>query len=368
MKKGLSLVELAQEIERQNESKKDFLADTSKIEVVVDDNKDVRLGLGSEVMVIGEVAHDQIAAYTSIPKTYYSKMRASKPELLATNIKTWFDEFKEERMVRTLDTRARAFLSNGYRPLENGDLANAILPVLLALKLEIMSCEITEQRMYIKAVDERIKKDVPSGRKIGDGSHVFFDTCSPAITISNSEVGQGMLSVETGIFTKVCTNLATFADGGMKKRHVGARSVLTEGETIQHLLSDDTKRATDKAIWMQITDVVKGAFDEMKFQGYIDKMAGMAKEPISGDPIKVIDIATKKLGLTQEEGTSILQHLISGGDLTKYGFFNAVTRTAEDLGNYDRASEFERIGGKIIELPRHEWRRMNEEATLKKAA
>jgi hypothetical protein len=38
-------------------------------------------------------------------------------------------------------------------------------------------------------------------------------------------------------------------------------------------------------------------------------------------------------------------HLIEGGDLTRYGLFNAITRTAEDLGRLRPGStEFERIG------------------------
>ena len=50
------------------------------------------------------------------------------------------------------------------------------------------------------------------------------------------------------------------------------------------------------------------------------------------------------------------QHLILGGSLTQYGLHAAITRTAEDLADYDRATAFEQLGGKIIELPRAEWR------------
>jgi hypothetical protein len=297
-----------------------------------------------------------------IPAAYYKRMREEAPDLLATNVNRWFEKYPAKRMVRTLDGRARAFLSDGYRPLEHADLAEAVMPILFELKLEIMSCEITERRLYIKAVDERIKKDVPSGRKIGDGSHVFFDTCSPAIIISNSEVGYGRLSVETGIFTKVCTNLATIAEGGMKRTHVGARHALTEGEHMRELLTDETKRATDKAIWLQVRDVVKGAFDDVRFTNATQKLAGMAEQKIEGDPVKMIDLAAKRWTLNDGERNSVLKHLIEGGDLSRYGLFNAVTRTAQDLPDYDRASEFEKLGGKVIELPRQEWRELAEAA------
>lgn len=41
---------------------------------------------------------------------------------------------------------------------------------------------------------------------------------------------------------------------------------------------------------------------------------------------------------------------------------NAFTRTAEDLADYDRATDFERIGGQIIELPANDWKRIAEAA------
>jgi hypothetical protein len=224
-----------------------------------------------------------------------------------------------------------------------------------------MSCEVTERRLYIKAVDERIKADVPTGKSMGDGSHTFFDTVSPAVIIANSEVGLGALSIDSGVFTKVCTNLAAIAGGGMKRRHLGARHDLG-GETVRHLLSDDTKRATDKAIWMQVRDVVKGAFEEARFQAHCDKLKGMAVQKIEGDPIKVVELSCRRFGITETEQPSVLRHLIEGGDLSRYGLFNAVTRTAQDLDSYDRAasssgwaaisSSFRRMTGRCSRAPR----------------
>lgn len=359
MKAGKTLVDLAREIERQQATKRDFVASTETLKMVTagPEGRAVELEVGKDhAFDVRDLAHGQIAEYTGIPKRYYDTMRTEAPDLLTTNVNRWFEKYGEPRMVRTLDGKARAFLSDKYRPLENADLAEVVLPVLADLKLEIMSCDITERRLYIKAVDERIKQDVPSGRKIGDGSHVFFDTCSPAIIISNSEVGYGQLTVEHGIFTKVCTNLATIADGGMRKTHVGGRHEITND--LQAMLTDETKRATDRAVWMQVRDVVRGAFDEMRFGGVVERMTGMAKDKIKGDPVKVVELTAKKFGIGDGERAGILRHLIEGGDLSRYGLFNAVTRTAEDLEDYDRASDFERLGGRIIELPQGEWKQM----------
>jgi hypothetical protein len=227
----------------------------------------------------------------------------------------------------------------------------------MGLGVQILSCEITERRLYIKAVDERINRDVPTGKnKMGDGSHVIFDTCCPGIIISNSEVGSGQLSVETSVWTRACTNLAIFKQHSMKRRHVGARHEISDG--LVELLSDETRALTDRAIWAQVSDVVRGAFDEARFGARIESMSAMSAQPIEGDPVKVVELAAKSLGANDAERPSILRHLIEGGDLTRYGLFNAITRTAEDLGDYDRATDFERMGGELIELAPTEWRRI----------
>lgn len=358
MKIGRTLTELAAEIERQQNAKQDFVAPTKQMRAVYDGNA-VNLAMGNVGdFGITDLAHQQIGEFAGIPKPYYDRMRAEVPELLTSNINTWFDRKPANRLVRVLDAKNRAFLSDAYRPLENYDLADAVLPTLLDNQLEIMSCEITEKRLYIKAVDQRITRDVPTGRKIGDGSHVFFDTCSPAIIISNSEVGYGRLTVESGIFTKVCTNLATIAAGGMKKTHIGGKHMLDNGtvQNIDALLTTETRKATDKAVWLQVRDVVKGAFDDAVFTARCKALGALAEDKIGDDVVKTVELSARKFGLSDLVAKTVQKHLIEGGDLTRMGMFNAITRTAQDQDNYDDASDLERLGGKIIELTKSEWK------------
>lgn len=365
MRNGKSLVELASEIQRQADLRKDFIVPTGKMEMVVPnvEGKPGAPELDCEVdtFAINDLTHRQIGEHVGVPAKYYDRMRAEKPALLAHNVNTWLHADPTNRMVRTLDGRARAFLSDKYRPLENSDLAEAVLPALLGLNLEVMSCEITERRLYIKAVDPKINRDVPTGKnRMGDGSHVIFDTVSPAIVISNSEVGMGALSVETAVWTRACTNMAIFAQRSMRKYHVGGKHELTDG--LVSLLSEKTKRLSDAATWAQVTDVVKGAFDRARFDASIDELVGMEVQMIEGDVVKAVDLTARHFDLGEGEKKSVLKHLIAGGDLSRYGLFNAITRTAEDLADYDRATDFERIGGKVIELAANDWKRIAEAA------
>ena len=366
MKTGRTLTQLAAEIERQQTTRRDYIAPTRALEMIPTDG-DVTLSIPipnapvPQMHGLNDLAHRQVGDHVGVPAKYYDRMRTAAPDLLAQNVNHWLRAEPENRMVRTLDGRVRAFLSDKFRPLENADLAQAALPALLGLDLEIISCELTERRLYIKAVDKGINRDIPTGKnRMGDGSHVIFDTVSPAIVISNSEVGCGALSVETAVWTRACTNLAIFGQRSMRKYHVGKRHELTEGLT--ELLSDRTRALTDAATWAQVGDVVRGAFDRARFDASIDNMIGMEEQPIKGDPVKVVELAARHFGAAETERKSILRHLIEGGDLTRYGLFNAITRTAEDLPDYDRATDFERFGGQLIELPSKDWRAMAEAA------
>lgn len=359
------LVALAREVQRQQDTKRDFIADTNALRLHASPEGDTNrldLRMGDMVLGVNELAHDQIGAHTKIPAQYYDRMRKEAPELLVNNVNTWFQKYPAPRLVRTLDGNARAFLSDRYRPLDNADLLEAALPNLIDMKVMILSCEVTERRLYLKVVDERMKKDLPVGWTINNRRHERFDTVSPALVLSNSEVGSGALVVQTSVYFGGCTNLTAIKEGSHRKYHVGSKNELG-GEETYALLSDTTKRLTDAALWAQIGDVVKAAFDAARFDATCAKLVDATQDRIEPGHInQVVEVTAKKYGFSEGEKTSVLHHLINGGDLSKYGLHNAITRTAEDLDSYDRASQFEQIGGLVVELPRSEWK------TIQKAA
>jgi len=364
MKTGKSLTELAQEIERRAESKRDYIAPVKKLSAVVetvDTLPQVVMNLkGQDSFPITPYAHGQMASYLEIPKKYYDRMLADAPHILMDSINRWLqDHGNESRMIRVLDDKMRALLSDRFRPMENEDLAEAVLPVLNDLGVIVLSADITDRKFYLKAVDERITLDIPTGKFMGDGGHTIFDTVSPAITISNSEIGAGTMLIETSIWTKACTNLATFG-ASMRKYHAGTRADVSD--EVYALLSDKTREVSDEALWRQARDITKGAFEQARFEAIAKKLGDASEDKIEDSPIEVIERVRKRFSWTDGERDSVLKHLITGGDLTRYGLHAAVTRSSEDLDDYDRASEFERLGGDIIELPKGDWKRLAEAA------
>ena len=359
MKQGRTLEDLAREITRQAAQKRDYVAGTENMSMISPDNINPPQlvldpgGSNEFALDVKSLAHAQIAGHLSIPKPYYDRMLAEQPDLLAMNVNTWFLRNPTKRMVRTLDGSARAFLSNGFRPLDNVDLLEATLPRIADLGVDILSCEVTDSRLYLKVVDSRIRRDLPTGATLGAG-HTRFDTVSPALVISNSEVGSGALSVLTSVWTGGCTNLMVISERSTRKYHVGARQDI--GDEVYALLSDETRRVTDEALWRQLGDVVTGAFGQARFDATVARLAVTAQNVIEADPVKVVEVTARRFTMTDGERSSVLRHLITGGSLTQYGLHAAITRTAEDLDDYDRATHFEALGGKIIELPRAEWR------------
>lgn len=362
MKEGQKLSDIAIELERQLTSRRDYIAKESalKIEAIDGDKKDVVLsGINGSHLSLTDLAHDQMASRLEIPRKYYDKMREEAPKLLADNINTWLSRSDAPRMVRTLDNKVRAFLSDRYRPLDNYDLANAALPTLQEAKATIISSQVTESRFYIKAIYPDLCGKVPEGLQLGQG-HNFTreDMVIASVTISNSEVGAGSLRVEAGFFKTRCTNLAIFDGSAMRKYHVG-RSAVSELDNAVEYFTDETRKADDKAFWMKVRDIVRGSCNKELFDSQLLRLTDAAKERIDTNNIpKVIEITRKKLNIADQLQNNILQHLIQGGDLTKWGLMNAITRTAEDVSSYDLATDLERAGGKILELPQSEWKQI----------
>lgn len=350
MKSGKTLSQLAAELDRQNQVKKDFLASTGSISMSVSDNdpdidyanrpKLVIDGIGA--FGIGDTTHQQIAQRISIPQKYYDRMRTDAPALLATNVNHWMHKNTERRMIRTMDGTARAFLSDKYRALDNYDLAQAVLPVLQeAPEIRIESAEITDRRMYIKAIFPRMEGEITKG-----------DIVQSGLVISNSEIGHGSLRVEPLLYRLVCLN-GLIANTSMKKYHVGRHS--NDMDAAYEIYQDETRKADDRAFWLKVQDIVRASLSDAQFKKVIESAQRAAGMLIQDSPVEVVNRAAAHFNLTDGEAGGILTHLIQGGDLSAWGLANAFTRHSQDVSDYERATDFERLGGQIIELPRRDW-------------
>ena len=366
MKTAKSLDELAAEVERRAGARRDLVAPVESLEVMVADAEgtpELRLSLTNgkhETFGITPHAHSQLAEYACIPVAEYRQMHEGAPELLAEFVnRSMRSKAKDRRMLRTVDGMVLAFLDGRYRVLVNEDVMDAAIPVLLERRLIIMSCEITEKRLYLKAVDRSIERDVPTGRMLGDDTNGFFDTISPGIVISYSEVGDGPLSIETSVWTKVCTNLAAVGTA-VRNHHAGRHRELSGEDWV--LAARETRELTAAAIRDPIRDLVASALDAARFEAVARMLTLAASNPMESDAVDVLQRVGERFGLDEGEKQSVLHHLIKGRDLTRYGLHAAITRASADVGDYDRATELERLGGRVIGLSLLEWNAISQGA------
>ena len=343
MKQGRTLLELGRELQRQRLNRQDFLADTRSLEVESNSyGSTLHLSLEGKTygFGIGELAHQQIASRLNIPFRYYQKMQVEAPDLLDRNVNTWLNEKPERRMIRVLDGKVRAFLSDRYRRLDNLELCAAILPVIQEMQgSQIESCEVTPSHLYIKVVNRRVKSEV----KVGDVVQAGF-------VVSNSEVGLGSLRVEPLIFRLVCKNGLICKDLAQKKYHAG-RQANASDDSAYELYSEATLEQDDKAFFMKVQDVVRAAVDETKFQLTVNRLRESTQIPLNHDPVKSVELLADKFQLTENERGDILRQLFMGADNTRYGLVNAVTAASKIAKSYERATDLERIGGEILSLP-----------------
>lgn len=341
MKEGRPLAEVLTQIKEESARKRDFIVPTDKLHYT--DQGTIRFGIGDQQFEATPTSHclRQIAARSGIPAPYVDRMAANNAPLLAHNINWWWQHEPEKRMLRTLDDGkiARAFLSSGYRLLENLDLAVMILPKLQALECEILSCEVTETRFYIQAATPKME------------AKVVGDTVRCGIVVGNSEVGLGSLFIDPMLYKLGCLNGAIF-QRVMQRYHIG-RSNNGDTDGAAEYFTDATRKADDQAFWMKVGDVTDGIFNPERFAALVTKFEGAAEQKIIGT--EAVEEVTRRYGFNETEKGMILNHLIAGGSSTVFGLVNAITRTASDVESYDHSIDLQRIGGDILELPKTTW-------------
>lgn len=67
----------------------------------------------------------------------------------------------------------------------------------------------------------------------------------------------------------------------------------------------------------------------------------------------------QRFALTESERSGVLRGMVEGGELSGYGLVNAVTDYSQRVEDYDRATDLEVLGGRLIELPPEQWRTLS---------
>lgn len=362
MKSGRSIQDVSREILRQQEAKADYLVATDRLHMdTYGDSPVIRVldreGIDQiEPLEIQQTAHQQIGTYLDIPSKYYDRMLQRDPALLSYNVNRWFQKEPEQKLLRTMDGKARAFLSNRYRRIDNLDIARVVLPIIGEMEgARFESCEITDDRMYLKVVNPRLQAEVVPG-----------DVVQAGIMISNSETGLGAVNIQPLIYRLVCSNGMVVNEAGTRRAHIGR---VNTTDVNFALYSQQTLDAEDRAFVLKIQDTVRAAVDEARFSTVLDRMRESKQAQLNTQDLPgLVKLASSSFGILEEEGKGVLQHLIEDGDFTLYGLANAVTRFSQDVESYDRATKLEEIGYSVMTMSPLLFQKINQTQVTKLAA
>lgn len=345
-----SIVELATELDRQDKLKNDYTPMSNQISMS-DDGE--RLGLenvGS--FEINPLVHTQLANRLKIPKPYYDKIK-EVPGLLAENVNTLLVHTPERRTVRTLDGKARAFLSDRYKAIDHLFIMTPFMEALMDYKkktgspFEVQANVLSDARMYIQVTFPNISGEV----KVGD-------VVKAGVMFTNSEVGLGAFDVKSLYWRLACANGMT-SESFIRKYHTGRK--IGADEEDYNIYSDATLKKEMDAFRSRLGDIFRHAITEEAFTKVLNKLKHAVGNKISR-PNTVIENVTKRFNLTADDGDSILGNMMEEGNINRYGLSNAITALAKEVDNAEKAYDYEKLGGEIITLSSSEWNVISEGA------
>ena len=321
-----------------------------------------------------EVFDEGVADKIGIPLRYVRRMRAERPDLLASNMNGWLHGRKpkvrqvsefgtgqvrsevlregiagDDRsfLVRTFTGDegehgiARALLSDRYAVMDNLDALMAALDGVrqAGVHVDIDGCDLSERNMYVRVIAPEVKKLAPvllrgyrspfSGALADDNPTVFA-----GFQISNSEVGGGAFSITPRLVIQVCNNGLTVTKDAMRAVHLGARQ--DEG-TIRW--TEDTQRKELAVVTAKARDAVSTFLDVDYMQRVIERAEKEAEVKVK-HPDVVTDV-TKALKIDEATADVIMEHFLQAGDSTSAGVMGAFTSAAQVVQDAEKAANLE---------------------------
>ena len=355
MKHGMTLQEMATRIQHNAENRQDYVVPVSNMDFGRNSTGDIEFysgvpnhgGIGG---VVNNHALSQLATELDIPARFVTVLKEQDPEFLPEVLNRRANKSESNRMLRTIDGRLVGVVSPSFsRSFDNDTIMKAILPELMSSSdYEIKSCNVSDTMMQLKVVTPKLQGEVRVGDIIQGG-----------IAARNSDVGVSRAVIQELSYRLWCLNGCSHQEAvdAYRRIHRGHKNPLGI------LYAPETVAASQEIIALEMRDTIRHLLSPERFEQTINKMKTAADNSIEAKDLdKKVKALGKIVGFNQTEGDLIMQKLIEGADLSQYGMMNAVTNLANDTDNYDRASELEQMGGKVIELSPRQWNMVKEAA------
>lgn len=362
MQKAMSLEALLNEVQRQTEVKRDYVANTESQARVALEGSTLFMEIlkpGSQLLErlsISENAHRQIASRLNIPWKFYERLLNDHPDLVQQNVNELFRREPETRMFRALDGEVRAFLSDRYLRLDNEEVLCNTLPSIVKGEhpTTLLSSNVTPNSMNLKVLftGDELAHEVTKA----NGTPRII---RPGFRLSNSETGAGAFKIEAFFYDSYCTNGCVFGVCNLfnfKRTHIGGR---VAGDSNLQLTSQRTQSIENQLILSQVDDAMSTLANPENVRTMAEALKTAANTPKVRNPIAAVELLATNLQLREKEKNSMLETFLRDQDYTQFGLSSALTEVAnnESVASYARACEIEEFGGSVLSLNQSAWRR-----------
>jgi hypothetical protein len=234
-------------------------------------------------------------------------------------------------LLRAVRGEVRGFLSDSYRRLDSRPLLEAFVGAIARYGAKPLDGFALQTKMSVRAVLPRVFEPIP-GEIMAFGAQ-----------LSDSDFGDGALSVSGFVMRMICTNLATTEDM-LRQIHLGKR--LTDNVTF----SQKTLQLDTEAMASAIDDVAQHVLGTKAINNYLNLVKKANDEKIEPDQI------TKwaKAQLTKGETVKAVEkfsspdiELLPAGQ-TKWRWSNALSWLANETEDEHRRLELQEFAGSIL--------------------
>ena len=252
----------------------------------------------------------------------------------------------------------RAVVSDRFKTFDHPDLLEAVLPTLIESDAEwkTVTANLTDKRLYLRLKSESIT---------GQGASVG-DAMAQGIVIYNSETGHGSISIAQLVWTLICLNGMETTN---KSRSTHLTSARAESE-VYKMLTDESKALDNLALASKLRDIAAAYASREMFEEVLEQMRAAADDRVVNG-MDAAQPAVQALGtvlkLTKSETSSVFDGLLRtvqqdgyrNQPLSRATMVNAVTAAARNAAP-DDVGDWHRLGGKVLNLARNQWRAVAE--------
>lgn len=334
-----------------------------------------------------KAADTTIATKLGISLKYLRRLRAERPDLYDVNVngllhgRTKRNADGTTAVLHPSDQRSfllrmfrgqdgdegvlRALLSDSYGIIDNLDVLTAVLDGIRQADadVEVRACDLTDSSMHcrvysptvaalaphllagyrnpfsvpeLEAERRQVSHDLDAGRDAAHAEGLGYEQGREPVVFagfrfSNSETGDGSVTLKPELFVQVCRNGLTLPLLALRKVHVGVR--MDNGAVAWSL---DTQNKHLAVITAQTRDAVREWLSPRFLAAQVDRVEQQASTPVT-EPDKAIRVVAKRLGFTEVERDGVLRHFIAAGQLSAAGVANAITSYSQTVPDADRA-------------------------------